>query len=155
MRKLVLALALALSCTTAGAKATPKKISIAETSPTELVVLIEKMRDATAKQPNAVKRSAFSADIDRLLETVRATPDFAALKEKDRIAIANQYESLRARADGGAAKQDRRICAREVRVGSHLGTTVCRTQAEIDRAQALSADELRQTQNKRPGASGD
>jgi hypothetical protein len=150
MRTLLLAATL-FTALTASPYAAAAQISLEDTSPVQLIERVEKMRSSAAAQRNERAKKAFTADLERLMDTLRSTPDFAALDDQGRIDIANQYESLRARADGGTAKRDRRICKREMRVGSHMGTTVCRTQAEIDRERESSNDSMREIQSKRPG----
>ena len=152
MRSLLLALLLLVLSPLVVAAPAPKPISLAELSPTELSQRVEKLKDNAPKFASKSAERQFHSDIEALTSRLVGRSDFAEFSENEQVRIVSAYESLRAIADAGDAKANRRICERVQRTGSHRVTTICLTQAERDRNKEVAQDSMIDIQRKSPSS---
>lgn len=117
-----------------------KTLSLAEVSPAAVLESVEKLKAQADKVPSQSARRDFIGDADALSDKLRSITSFEALSEKQRIELVNQYESLRSRAIAANDRGKRRVCKRVRTTGSNLTTTVCQTQAEIDKGAESEED---------------
>ena len=136
---------------TAIAAPAPTEISLAELSPAELKLRVEKLKSNADRFANnkSVQRQ-FQADSNALIARLDGQSNFAQFNKSDQVEIVNAYESLRARALAGDASRNRRVCERVHRTGSHRVQTICLTQEERDLARKGSTDSLIQVQRRSP-----
>ncbi len=105
----------------------------------------------------AAKRLAVLRDQDELFALLQGKQTIAELAPGQQIKVANLLESIKAVVTG--AEDQRRICTRERKVGSHFPTRVCRTVGQIRREREATrqgldrgSDGWRRVPPKEPGA---
>ena len=151
MRRLFLTAALITSLATF---ATPTfaaaTLALDEIAPSALIERVEQMKLKAKNLQRQSEQRDFISDAESLSTRLAKIEDFNSLSAKQRNRIANDYESLRARADGGEAKSSRRICERVRRTGTNMVKTICLTQAEREQIAAKSADSMTELQRKTP-----
>ena len=110
-----------------------KTLSLADVSPGAVLESVVQLKAHADKVHSRIARRDFIGDADALSVKLRAIASFDTLSEKQRIELVNQYESLRARIVAANERGNRRICKRVRTIGSNMTTTICQTQAEIDK----------------------
>jgi hypothetical protein len=107
-----------------------KTLILDETTPSALIKQVEGMKQYAKELSGERVQREFLTDIESLLNRLATVKSFNGLPANESTEIANDYESLRARADGGDAKTERRICERVRRTGTHMVTTICLTASQ-------------------------
>lgn len=110
-----------------------RTLSLSDSSPAAVLESVEQLKSQSGKVRSGPARRDFVSDAEALSRKLRDLRSFDELSEKQRIALVNQYESLRARVAAAIDRGKRRICQRIRPTGSNLITTVCQTQDEIDK----------------------
>lgn len=77
----------------------------------------------------AEKRNAVLRDQDQVFMLLEGKQTVADLTPNQQVKVANLLESIKAAVTG--AEDQRRICTRERKIGSHFPTRVCRTVGQI------------------------
>jgi hypothetical protein len=151
MRRTFLSLALALQLATLAA--TPlhaETLVLVDITPAALIERIETMQLSAKNIPSETKQRQFLTDAESLKAQIAKIEDFQSASEAAKLRIANGYESLRERADGIVAKNERRRCERVRRTGSNMVTRVCMTEAQWAQRSESARDSMTEMQRKTP-----
>jgi hypothetical protein len=128
-----------------------KALILDETTPPALIKQVESMKQYAKELSGERVQREFLADLESLLNRLATVKSFSGMPANESTEIVNDYESLRARADGGDAESERRICERVRRTGTHMVTTICLTASErarnAEKAKESMIDLQRKTNN--------
>lgn len=159
MHRLLLLVALMMANPAAAAR---NDLNTAQPVPA-IVEQQQRIREEVLAQRNGweevppAKRNAVLRDQDELLMLLEGKRTIADLKPEQQVEVANLLESINAAITG--AEDERKICTRERKVGSHFPARVCRTVGQIRREREATrlglergSDGWRRVPPKEPGA---
>lgn len=126
--------------------------ALAQTSPALVIESMEQLKSKSSVFATARERRDFLRDANQLSSELRAIENFEQLTPEQNHELAKRIDALHTRIVTATERSKRRICERVRRVGSNLTTTVCQTQAEIDRAARQT--ELKLMNVRRPSETG-
>lgn len=126
--------------------------ALAQTSPALVIESMEQLKSKSSVFATARERRDFLRDANQLSSELRAIENFEQLTPEQNYELAKRIDALHTRIVTATERSKRRICERVRRVGSNLTTTVCQTQAEIDRAARQT--ELKLMNVRRPSETG-
>jgi hypothetical protein len=136
-----------IACTTVimgcaiAADKVPDSVTFESITPAELALVVAGWQDKYDNSDiiiKGTKAKAYQADLSKLLEQLQELDSWEGLNKDERVKLANLYEDLRARTDGGEATANQRRCTMERRAGSNLRKMICVTVAEQARADKLN-----------------
>lgn len=160
MRRILLALALVVAVPAAFANSNRPTTIDTDQPVKDIIEQQQRIRaDVTAvrngwDEISQAQRETLLRQQDQVFIMLEGKQTIADLAPQRQVEVANLLESIKATITG--VEDERRICTRERKVGSHFPARVCRTVGQIRREREATRDALHRGDNfKRFSAGGD